>query len=412
MPFDLKERTGNFEYIDKVFTLEDIAVTETVASRPRAVVREAVAEAVRQAFFAQKLPFVRIWYYPGDYQSLFSFRFDMDEYHPDHHRNFLQLLREARGAVSCFACMRTYEKHPQAVLETAGTGVELASHGYVHHVYHNYRQNNLNLAKAEELLEPAAGKVRGFSAPHGKWHPSLQQVLEDRGYDYSSEFSLDYDNFPFFTFRENRFSNVLQIPTHPVCEGVFLQRYEYNPEMFQRYYGYVIQERLKYNEPVLIFGHPTNRLGKYPEIFRFIYGETASRGEVWKTEFRQISTWWKKRHALNLEASFVDGQIQWEPLPQDVSVHALFPDGRSRRLKADGRSVDQPFLQKKDARLPAESPAAYGTAKKMRLFLKKSLDWETKTPLEMLEIADPPSLVKKIMRLTRRGSEKETHYGY
>lgn len=413
VPFNLKEVTENTDYLDKVFSLGEVSVTETVASVPKAPVREAVRAAIQNAFFSQNLPYVHLWYYPGDYQSMFSFRFDMDEYHPEHHRNFLKLLEAARGSVSCFACMRTYELQPQALFEVVRTGVELASHGYIHHVYHNYRQNNLNLARAEELLEPAAGRISGFSAPHGKWHPTLQRVLENRGYTYSSEFSLDYDNFPFYTFSDNDFSPVLQIPTHPVCEGVFLQRYDYDIELFSKYYGHVIEEHIRRCEPVLIFGHPTNRLGKYPEIFHFIFNAVSARNDVWKTEFREIASWWQRRHALQLEASFSEGSIRFDALPQEVSVHAVYPDGRSLRMRSDKTpAVTQTITAKSTPDSIAVSPAKYGSVKKFRLFLKKSLDWETKTPVEMLEIADTSSLVKKIMRITRGRAKQETQNAY
>ena len=52
---------------------------------------------------------------------------------------------------------------------------------------------------------------------------SLDDQLEDLGYLYSSEFQLGHDDFPFYPWKGNRFSRILQIPVHPVCEGLFLE---------------------------------------------------------------------------------------------------------------------------------------------------------------------------------------------
>ena len=83
-----------------------------------------------------------------------------------------------------------------------------------------------------EPAEPGAGRTScssrrdsepvGFAAPHGRWNAGLDAVLDELGYLYSSDFQLGYDDLPFFPWREDRFSSVLQVPIHPICEGLFL----------------------------------------------------------------------------------------------------------------------------------------------------------------------------------------------
>ena len=41
---------------------------------------------------------------------------------------------------------------------------------------------------------------------------------------------LNYDDLPFFPWRGDRFSAVLQVPIHPICEGLFFDAGARDPE--------------------------------------------------------------------------------------------------------------------------------------------------------------------------------------
>ena len=80
----------------------------------------------------------------------------------------------------------------------------------------------------------------GFAGPHGRWDPSLDDTLEDLGYLYSSDFQLGYDDFPFYPWKGDRFSRVLQIPVHPVCEGLFLEAGVDDPGVIGDYFAGIV----------------------------------------------------------------------------------------------------------------------------------------------------------------------------
>jgi len=46
------------------------------------------------------------------------------------------------------------------------------------------------------------------AAPFGKWNESIQLTFENIGAAFSSEFSLDYDDLPFYPRVKERFSTI------------------------------------------------------------------------------------------------------------------------------------------------------------------------------------------------------------
>jgi len=410
VPVNLSAILFDSAYQEKKVSFGKHEILETMASNSKSVARQEVVSTIKKAFFSKGLPYVHLWYYPKGYRSLFSFRFDLDEYDPNDHQVLLELLEESRGSVSCFACMKTYENYKEQIDQVVKTGVEVGSHGYVHHVYHNYEQNNWNLKKAALLLKRSTDQVVGFSGPHGKWDPTLQRVLEQQKYQYSSEFSLDYDNFPFYVHRDGAFSNVLQIPTHPICEGVFLQSYDFNLKMFEEYYETVIEEKLAAYEPILIFGHPTRRLGRYPEIFRSLQNRIRRKSHVWHAEFRTICNWWNHRHQEKFEAVYKEGKIYLEkPFSDDFELRYVYPDKKMgwasvgdllKGLGSDLRSVEE--MAPLERKGPREINVERGALKKLKRALKLWMDWETKTPRSELKVVDFPTFVKKMIRVFKK----------
>ncbi len=390
----------------KKFKLDDMEVTETVAAAPYAPVRRQLREILRRAFWARGLPLVHGWYYPNDYQSVFSFRFDLDEYDAEDFDRFLQLVKRYGSWMTCFPSMKTYESRLDALRRLADLGVDFGSHAYVHHVYASRKQNHWNLERAEALLKPVVGTVRGFSAPHGTWHPSLQAVLEERGYGYSSEFGLDYDNLPYYPWQGGRFSPVLQIPTHPVCEGVFFEHYGPCPERVAAYLNRVLAYKLRDREPALFFGHPTRRIGRYPEIFELVARQVESRPEVWKTDFRSWAAWWERRAGLQFTIKIQDGKICGTGGGEDLRL-AVWSDPERVQLVSFqdlARGVGQPEI-KQVPPMPAvfspvqESIPAPGMGRKIRQAVKAWLDWEIKTPRHQLFLSEPRNWPKRALRL-------------
>ena len=140
------------------------------------------------------------------------------------------------------------------------------SHGHFHHVYRDPETNRLNLERAHRILESFGLEPMGFAAPHGRWNAGLDDALEDFGYLYSSDFQVGYDDFPFFPWRGDRFSRVLQIPVYPVCEGLFIEAGIGDGRAVGEHLAEVVAARLDAGELAIAYGHPERRLGRMPEV--------------------------------------------------------------------------------------------------------------------------------------------------
>src|SRR5262249_41955106 len=131
--------------------------------------------------------------------------------------------------------------------------------------------------------------------PHGRWRESVDEQLEDLGYLYSSDFQVGYDDFPFYPWRGDRFSRVLQIPVHPVCEGLFLEAGAEDPELIADYFRQVVTSRLDSGELAVLYGHPERRLGQMPQIMKAVAEAVDSRRLVWRASFSELARWWRWR---------------------------------------------------------------------------------------------------------------------
>ncbi len=390
----------------KKFIFGEVFVTEVGAREPRGVLRRKAVDVLRRAFWVCGLPYVHLWYYPWRYENLFGFRFDLDEYEPDDFPVLQQLADRYAGAVTCMVNMHSYEPHEALLLRLHRAGVEMGSHGFIHHVYQSEAQNRWNLKKAAALLERTSGPVRGFSGPHGTWGSSLQHVLEEM-HEYSSEFALDYDNFPFYPAPDGKKSGVLQIPVHPVCEGVFMERHGYQAPMIEQYFQAVLRERFARHEPVFIFGHAERRIGRHPEIVDHLFRDAGNSPKLWQVQMGAFAGWWKKRNAWTVSAEFEAGKISIHSstVDSDAGVEIVLPDTHGSVLALQAVEGSRPLADFSGAvrypRVPVETHEelfSHSWLKRSRLALKHGLDWEIKTPVSDYLLESPRDYARAGLR--------------
>ncbi len=275
------------------WTFGGFTVSERVARYAKGRIRRRLIGRIRDAVIAADGVWMRVSPFPYPYRSAFSFRADLDESVPEDYHRFAA----ARGALgSCsthFVSTYAYTHH-QSVLADLKLH-DAQSHGHFHHVYREPELNRVNLDRAHRILSGSGIEPVGFAAPHGRWRQSLDEQLEDLGYQYSSDFQIGYDDFPFYPWRGDRFSRVLQIPVHPVCEGLFLDAGARDPEVIGEYFRQVIAARLDAGELAVIYGHPERRLGRMPEIMGAIASAVGSEPLVWRASFSELARWWRWR---------------------------------------------------------------------------------------------------------------------
>ena len=155
--------------------------------------------------------------------------------------------------------------------------------------------NRRNLRLAHRILLDAGIEPVGFAAPHGRWNAGLDAALEDLGYLYSSDFQLGYNDRPFFPWRGDRFSRVLQVPIHPVCEGLFVEAGTEGGREVAEHLAAVVRARIDAGEPAFVYGHPERRLARFPEVLRALQAEIAAEPFVWRVTLTEFAEWWRWR---------------------------------------------------------------------------------------------------------------------
>lgn len=119
---------------------------------------------------------------PGQRAVALMFNVDWgEEYIPQ----ILQQLAQHEAKASFFISGRWAEKFPDLVQEIVAAGHEVENHGYAHlHVGQlAKKQVQIDLQRAEEVLEPLIGRRMLFYAPpYGEAPPSVVEAAQELGY--------------------------------------------------------------------------------------------------------------------------------------------------------------------------------------------------------------------------------------
>ena len=179
-------------------------------------------------------------------------------------------------------------------------GQELALHGYEHGTSGSKKKIRANIEKGYQILKASEIEPAGFCAPYGIWNKSLEKVLKDFEFEYSSEFTFAYDGFPF-----NPGSGLpLQIPSHPICTGS-LSRKNLNDSEMADYFSRHFKHKLSRFETSVFYHHPLQPgLKAIERLFELVeeYGLN-------KLTFNEYAQFWKKRAATNFEIYLEDEHV-------------------------------------------------------------------------------------------------------
>jgi hypothetical protein len=387
------------------WTFGGITVSERVARYAKAWIRRRLIARIRDAVIGADGVWMRVSPFPYPYRSAFSFRADLDESVPEDYHRFAAARGALGSCVTHFVSTYAYTHH-QSVLNDLKRH-DTQSHGHFHHVYREAELNRVNLERAHRLLCGSGFEPVGFAAPHGRWRKSLDEQLEDLGYLYSSDFQIGYDDFPFYPWRGDRFSRVLQIPVHPVCEGLFLDAGVDRPELIGDYFHQVISSRLNAGELAVIYGHPERRLGRMPEIMKAIASAVDCGPLVWRASFSELARWWRwrserrwlviPREGDRVEIQFDEWNteyaftldIQRGPFQCSVPV-----TGPRMSLGLSGLAYERRDPPERGLEPPqiGAGPLSISRA------VKSAIDWETVTPLDDIPRSSIPNRVKRGLR--------------
>jgi peptidoglycan/xylan/chitin deacetylase (PgdA/CDA1 family) len=380
-------------------------LSERVARRPKAWIRRRVVAWLREAVTRAGGVWIRLASFPYPYHSAFSFRADLDEPVPEDYHRFADARRPLADCCTHFVSTHAYAHHPSVLKDLRDHDTQ--SHGHFHHVYREPEANRLNLERAHRILRSFGFEPSGFAGPHGRWSPDLDDALEDLGYLYSSDFQLGYDDLPFYPWKGDQFSRILQIPVHPVCEGLFVEAGVDDPRVVGEYLAQVVAARLDAGELAIAYGHPERRLGRMPEVLRILARVVADRPLAWRATFSDLSRWWRWR-----------AEQKWMVIPRDdqrVDIHfddwdgeydfaleihrgdfycSLPVTGPRMSLSLTGLAYQR---RVESDQLP-DPPAVDRGSLSLKRAVQTAIDWEMVTPLAEIPRSSLPNRVKRGLR--------------
>jgi hypothetical protein len=277
------------------------------------------------------LPYVRKWRFPGQWRNVFCYRIDSDYGTQQQVKLLYDVASEHDIAMTWFLHVEAHSEWLSLFSEFRNQ--EIAVHGYRHRTFGSYDANLGNISEAKYLLKREGFSPDGFAAPNGRWNPAVARAAEDHGFSYASEFALDYDDLPFFPWLRYRFSDLLQVPIHPVCIGSLLRVHASDRSM-KEYFRSIADRKLRREEPIIFYHHPGHG---HPEVMADTFDYMREQG-IRNITMGEYVRWWRRR-ATTTFAPVYDGRtiaVHSGNVDDGVMLCVDLPDGTRGFIGLEG----------------------------------------------------------------------------
>lgn len=418
--FDPFEALTNGESRYARWEIDGTRLHEHVSRYDKLRVRRKLLEGVRRLVEQRGGLWMRVAGYPFPYRSAFNFRIDYDECDLDDFRSVVEQVERQPECFSHFVCVAAWQHQREALKRLAGWDV--ASHGFYHHTYRDRAENRANLERGIDALVALGFEPSGFAAPFGRWNSESAEDLAELGVTHSSEFGLAHDELPFFPYTRSglaapgagQFCDVLQVPVHPICLGLFLEAGQRDETRIVEYFCRVARAKYDAGMPLFFYGHPTGRLGRFRRLIPSLLETARGFGALWKTTMTEFATWWRMRSATTFSAwPTADGFELLLRVPEGsfplaveywMGEHVAVLPVRGTALRfSTGALAFERRRPVDELPQPTDADESHG----LRESLRRYLDWEAVTPYEELKARDPRTLLKKGLRYLRAGRRRD-----
>jgi hypothetical protein len=295
--------------------------------------RRIMRTALEHLHAARGVPYVHRWHFPGAAPSVFGIRIDTDRASSGEVEHLYEHMRAKQVPATWFVDVKAQEQFLWRFKQMQGQ--EIGIHCFEHRTFSDDRRNHENILKARHLFREGQLGCEGFAAPYGIWNSGLGKVVREFRFEYSSEFSWDYDNLPSEPWLDDGSRGIPQIPVHPIAAGT-LRRQGYEPEAMKAYFRHVIDEKLSRREPMLFYHHPKDA---NEQVLDTII-HAAEGANLPFMCLRDWSRWWRSRSEymphvrLQEETIVIDGG----PPPGGVMLRVLRGDGQEAFIETDGKT--------------------------------------------------------------------------
>jgi len=403
--FDPFEALVDNQSRSMTWTITGLDVTERVSRYDKAAIRRKLSAELRRIVWRRGGLWARLSAFPYPYRAAFGFRVDLDEPAPEDYTRFAAARAPIADCTTHFLNTFAYGDDEATLADLRGLDVQ--SHAHYHTVYRDAEANRRNLRRAHERLVERGFDPEGFAAPEGRWNPGLDDAIASLGYRYSSDFSVGYDDLPFYPWRGDRFSSVLQVPVHPICEGVLLEAGATDGRVLAAAYVRALRARLAVREPAFLYGHPERRLARYPEVIAALAREIGPLALLWRVTLTRFADWWQWRAGRRWsilprpEGRFeilFDGWDDRYPLSLEIERgdHTAHVPIRGPRLVIHPQGL---AFERRDLRVDLPSPAVARRPFRLKDAVRSALRWETITPVEELPDRALADRIKKRLRV-------------
>jgi peptidoglycan/xylan/chitin deacetylase (PgdA/CDA1 family) len=284
-------------------------ITERVSAVDKSKIARILVWTLQKATQLSQVPYPHLWYYPDGAPSVFGFRVDVDGVFPPNLESISKAGERAGFPISFFINKTMCREHAPSLKRIALVH-EIGNHADVHNLYDDERANRHNVLQCREWLDSESiPNGPWFVAPRGMWNSTLGCALEDLGYEYSSDFGLDFDGLPFFPRFRGRRLRLLQIPIHPYsverafhyCEENGFQ--EPTEEQVLEHFTRTGLFQIRTCQPVFFYSHP-QRFGTMAARVLPRLKEILSAQGAQMTTLARFGSWWKTRDAVQYEAEY------------------------------------------------------------------------------------------------------------
>jgi hypothetical protein len=286
---------------------------ETVSLVSKGEIRTLVSQCLELLHHRRGLPFVHLWHLPHGARSIFCFRIDTDYGTDEQIRELSRVIHRNGISATWFFDTKSREKSMKDYIEMYKQ--EIGVHCYDHQTFLDYERNVQNIRKAQAILHNARQDPKGFAAPFGAWNDALGCAIVDCGFEYSSEFSYDYDNLPSVPKLQNGLG-ALQLPIHPICIGS-LKRHNYSDKHMMSYFSSVLQRKLAGCDPIIFYHHPRDG---HHHVLDWLFQEMRQEHVPIKM-MSEYARWWKIRIGSIPKFRFTRGSIYIRGVHSDRSLY-------------------------------------------------------------------------------------------
>ncbi len=323
------------EYIRKKFRdPHGVFPDEIVNRKSRHYLRRAIQDLLIQLHDLAGLPFVSRVNAPKINKAVFLFRIDTDYSDAATIRRLYGLAKKYDLKLTWFLHVEAHRKAMSVFSEMVNQ--EIALHGYEHAFSPSFEKNTNNILSATRVLDQEKLDYRGFCAPYGIWSAGLGEAIDQAGLEYSSEFTLSYDDLPFQPLKNGKTYQHLQIPIHPVCTGSF-SRKQANDQQIVDYFESVIRQKMTLGEPVILYHHPMQ--GKW-DVIESIFRKVRDEGLISMT-FSEFIDFWKQRNQSTLIANFDGTQLTVESESINLILHRPDYKAEVQLMKSAGIKLSE-----------------------------------------------------------------------